>query len=314
MKDKAFDLLVIGELNPDLILSGNVRPDFGQVEKLVEQATLTIGSSAAIFACGAARLGLKVVFVGKVGQDEFGRFMIQALAERGIDTSGIIIDPQCATGLSVILVEGHDRAILTYPGAIPTLTLSDIQAVNRRQAIFSNARHLHLTSYFLQAALRPGVRQLFEMAHQHGLTTSLDTNYDPSETWNHGLEEVLSITDIFLPNALECCAIAKTQDLVIARQYLASMAGQVVVKLGKDGAMLQAGFQVLRTTAISVEVVDTVGAGDTFDAGYLFGVLSGWDLQRCLECAVICGGLSTRAAGGTAAQPTLPEVLSYLAG
>lgn len=313
MNGKHVDLVVVGELNPDLILSGNVRPTFGQVEKLVGQARLTIGSSAAIFACGAARLGLRVAFIGKVGQDEFGRFMLRALSERGIETRGILVDPELSTGLSVILAEGNDRAILTYPGVIPTLTFSDILGIDSRELIFDQARHLHLTSYFLQDALRPQVPELFRYAQQHELTTSLDTNYDPSEEWNHGVEQVLSCTDIFLPNEVECCAVAKTNVLPEAMRKLSVNGCQVVVKQGKVGAVLQAGASIVHAAAIPVEVVDTVGAGDSFDAGYISGYLWGWDFSRCLQLAVVCGGLSTRAAGGTAAQPTIVEAMQYLA-
>lgn len=91
-----FDLLIIGEINPDIILRGtDVVPVFGQVEKMVEAADLTIGSSSVITACGAARLGLKVAFVGVVGDDLYGRFMLNAMQERGIDASHCLIDPPC---------------------------------------------------------------------------------------------------------------------------------------------------------------------------------------------------------------------------
>src|SRR5512139_1181094 len=112
MTDRDFDIVVVGELNADLILRGDVTPAFGQVEKIIDEATLTIGSSSAIFACGAARLGLRTAFIGKAGNDEFGRFMLRELQQRGIDTRGVVIDPNLPTGLSVILSRPFDRAIL----------------------------------------------------------------------------------------------------------------------------------------------------------------------------------------------------------
>jgi len=205
MKTRRFDILVVGEINPDLILSGNVTPAFGQVEKLVDDAALTVGSSAAIFACGVARLGLKVAFIGKVGADLFGDFMRNTLEQRGVATCGIIIDPGVHTGLSVILNRGNDRAILTYPGAIPSLRLAEID-----QTLLAQSRHLHLTSYFLQDALRGDVPALFDLAHQAGTSVSLDTNFDPQERWDSSLAQALHRSDIFLPNAAECCAIAGT--------------------------------------------------------------------------------------------------------
>lgn len=113
---KNIDVVVVGELNADLILTGEVAPQFGQAEKLVDDATLTLGSSSAIFACGVARLGLRVAFIGKIGNDEFGRFVKGYLENRGVDTSGVVVDEGIKTGLSVILSRGNDRAILTYSG------------------------------------------------------------------------------------------------------------------------------------------------------------------------------------------------------
>lgn len=305
--NRPFDVLVVGEINPDLILSGDVEPVFGQVEKLVEHASLTIGSSSAIFACGAARLGLKVAFIGKVGHDQFGQYMRSALTERGVDTSGVVVDPHVSTGLSVILSKGGDRAILTYPGAIPTLRLEEMNL-----GLLSQARHLHLGSYFIQDALRPDVPRLFSLAHQQGLTVSLDTNYDPAENWDNGLRETLAHTDIFLPNETECCKIAGQDDLETAARSLAERVGLVAVKCGARGALLRAGKAQISAASIPVQVVDTVGAGDSFDAGFISGFLSGWTYDRSLRLAAVCGALSTRAAGGTPAQATMAEALPYL--
>jgi sugar/nucleoside kinase (ribokinase family) len=312
-RDKQFDVIVVGEINPDLILSGDVEPEFGQVEKLVDEATLTIGSSSAIFACGAARLGLRVAFIGKIGDDEFGRFMLRSLGDRGIDTSGVVIDQTVHTGLSVILSRGNDRAILTYPGAIPCLSLQDIHL-----DLVNKARHLHLGGYFIQDRLRPDVPELFEMARQGGLTVSLDTNFDPSGNWDGGLSEALRNTDVFLPNETECCAIAGVQDVNHALSRLVEKVKVVAIKLGARGAIAryrednQQAPEFARAESLSVEVMDTVGAGDSFDAGFLYGYLNGWEIKRALRLGTVCGALSTRKAGGTNAQPTLAEAIQYM--
>jgi sugar/nucleoside kinase (ribokinase family) len=302
-----YDLAVVGEINPDLILSGDVVPRFGQVEQILDGMTLAIGSSAVIFACGAARLGLRVLFLGKVGEDEFGRFMLQSMQARQIDTSNVRIDPHVRTGASIILNRGNDRAILTFPGAIPLLELEDIPLDQ-----LSQARHLHLTSFFIQDRLRPSVPELFAHAREMGLTTSLDTNYDPSGQWNGGLADVLALTDVFFPNETEACAIVKTQDVEQAGVALAENIPLVVVKQGAKGALAFSSTKQISQPALPVAVVDTVGAGDSFDAGFLYAYLHAWDLQRCLQLGTACGSLSTQAAGGTAAQPTLAQALSFL--
>jgi len=304
---KQFDVVVVGELNPDLILSGDVQPVFGQVEKIVNQSTLTIGSSSAIFACGAARLGLWVAFVGKVGGDLFGEYIRNSLDEYGIDTSGIVVDKLTPTGVSVILSTGNDRAILTYPGTIPHLSYSDIN-----QELIKNARHLHVGSYFIQDSLRSDMPFLFERAHEWGLSVSLDTNFDPTGKWDGGLDKLLRSVDVFLPNAVECQGIARDANLEHALDKIQSKVKYLGVKLGEKGAILYQGSKKYSCKAINVTVVDTVGAGDSFDAGFIYGYLAGWEPEQILKLANICGGLSTRQAGGTAAQPTLDEALCYL--
>jgi sugar/nucleoside kinase (ribokinase family) len=303
---KPYDILVAGEINPDLILSGNVIPEFGQVEKLVERATLAIGSSSVIVACGAARLGLRVAFIGVCGDDIFGHFMLAEMQKRAVDVTNILVRKDGQTGLSLILTQDADRAILTYPGLIPALHGADIS-----DKLLCQTRHLHVASYFLQTNLQPDLPALFRRAHSLGLTTSLDTNYDPSEKWI-GFDELLSVTDIFFPNKTEALSITHMNNVELAGKQLAQQSKFVVIKLGADGAVLQTKDEMISVSSIPVNVVDTIGAGDAFDAGFLYGYLNRWDLKTSLRLAVVCGALSTQASGGTTGQPTLAEALAYL--
>ena len=301
-----FDILIAGEINPDLILSGDVMPEFGQVEKLVETASLTIGSSSAIFACGAARLGLKVAFIGVCGDDVFGRFMLDEMSKRNVDVNNVIVRSDGQTGLSVILNNRSDRAILTHSGLIAELKASDISDDLLRQS-----KHLHVASFFLQTKLQPDLPNLFDRAHALGLTTSLDTNYDPSEQW-FGFDELLSGTDVFLPNQVEALSITKASDVESAARRLATKAKLVAVKLGANGSLACSQNSVSKSTSISVKVVDTVGAGDSFDAGFLYGYLNNWELEKTLRLACVCGALSTQQAGGTSGQPILKDAMKYV--
>jgi sugar/nucleoside kinase (ribokinase family) len=301
-----FDILVAGEINPDLILSGDVDPAFGQVERLVDSAELMIGSSAAIVACGAARLGLKVAFIGVCGDDPFGDFMRDEIDSRGIDISNIIVIPGGQTGLSVLLNRGADRAILTHPGLISALRAEDIS-----DELLVRSRHLHVAGYFLQTALQPGLPGLFAHAQSLGLTTSLDTNWDPQESWI-GIDELLESVDVFMSNEKEALAISKVEKIEPAIQHLRGFCKEVAIKQGKDGALACHGTEIVKLPSIPVDVVDTVGAGDSFDAGFLYGFLNNWSLEKTLQLAVVCGSLSTRCAGGTAGQPNLEEAMRYV--
>jgi sugar/nucleoside kinase (ribokinase family) len=155
------------------------------------------------------------------------------------------------------------------------------------------------------------VPRLFDAAHAHGLSVSIDTNYDPSEQWDSGLADVLPHTDIFLPNETELLAITHADNLDTAFQRLPPHL-TVAVKLGARGGLARRGPESAHADVIPVEVADTTGAGDSFDAGFLYGHLAGWELARALRFASICGSLSTRASGGTSAQATLVEALVYM--
>lgn len=305
---RAFDLMVIGEINPDLILQGpDIQPAFGQAEKLVEHAELVIGSSAVIVACGAARLGLKTAFIGVVGDDVFGQFMLKAMAEKGIDTQYCQVSASQPTGFSVILSQPQDRAILTYAGSISALKRSDIDLT-----MLKDARHLHLSSFFLLDALRPDIPGLFREAKNLGLSTSLDTNWDPGGSWDDGLFETLTYTDVFLPNQEELLRIAQEQELEPALSKLSQRVPTLAIKLGAKGGLARQGNEGARAGILPLKVVDTTGAGDSFDAGFLYAYLQGWTLEKSLQFACACGSLSTREVGGTGAQPSLEEALEAL--
>lgn len=306
MPEKDFDILVAGEINPDLILTGDVKPEFGQVEKLVDSAALTIGSSSAIFACGAARLGLKVAFIGVCGDDVFGRFMLAEMQKRDVDVSNVIVRKEGQTGLSVILSTGSDRAILTHLGLIDGLRAEDIP-----DALISRSRLLHVASYFLQTNLQPGLPGLFRRARELGLKTSLDTNYDPSEKWI-GFEELLSVTNVFLPNEKEAVSLSRERNVGLAASRLGSQVEALAIKMGAAGALGVRGGQTVRVASIPVEVTDTVGAGDSFNAGFLYGYLNNWELKKTLQLACACGAISTQKPGGTNGQPTMDEAMKYV--
>lgn len=304
-----FDVLVLGDANPDLVLSGGtVVPAFGQAERLVDEARLVIGGSGAIFACGAAKLGLRVAFAGVVGDDMFGRYMCDQLQAHDIDTSAVAVLPERATGVTVVLSGHEDRAMLTFPGTIGELRRSVIDA-----DLLSRTRHVHVSSYFLQQALVPELPDLFREAREGESTTSLDPNWDPSGAWDSGLLALLPEIDVFLPNEVEALSLARISviDGAIAR-LRSSGAGTVVVKTAAQGSVGAQASDLITVPALPTQVVDSTGAGDSFDAGFLAGFLAGEPLRRCLEIGNACGALSTHGIGGTSAQPTLVEVLEAI--
>ncbi len=299
------DVVVLGDVNPDLVLTGKLEPVFSQVEQLVDGADLVIGGSGAIAACGLARLGLRTAIVGVIGDDTFGHFMLDELAGRGVDTTGCSTAADRPTGVSVILSRGDDRAILTASGTIADLTTDMVDPT-----MVARSRHAHVSSYYLQSQLHPGLPGLLADLREQGLTISLDPNWDPTEEWT-GIIELLQLVDSFLPNAQEACAITGLADVEAAAEMLAAAGPAVAVKLGAEGGLLCADGKTWRCAGSPIDVVDTTGAGDSFDAGFLAGRLMGSTLEDSLALAVACGSLSTRGSGGTGAQATLAEALEH---
>jgi len=295
------DLLVIGDANPDVLISG--APDAapaGQAETLVESGVLALGGSAAIMAHGAARLGLATGFRSMVGRDEAGDLVLDLLSTAGVDISGCVRHESLPTGLTVCLNrQDGDRAILTSPGCLKEFGPEHVGEIE--------ARHVHSSGYFLLPRWENELAACFRAARAAGSSTSLDTNDDPSGRWRLG-PGLLDECTFVLPNAAEAVALTGVPGDALPAM-LSALAGPgrtPVVKCGDRGSVaLHEGVSI---TALPPRMtpLDTVGAGDSFDAGFLAGWLDSGDLGDALRLASACGALSTQGAGGTAAQPDLP--------
>jgi len=300
-------VLVVGEINVDLILQGYRDFPAPGKEVLVDDFMMVLGSASAICAMGLARLRTPVAFLGRVGEDPWGRFCLQAMMSRGIDVSRVMCDPSVKTGVTVAITSPSERALVSYLGSIKTLTGADVPA-----AALQGFDHVHVSSYFLQEGLRPAIRGLFAAAHEARLTTSLDPGFDPSESWGHDLQETLQEVDVFLPNEVELRALSGASDPEEGLRRLQNEKTRIVAKLGRDGAMTLEAGRVLPVPAFAVQPVDTTGAGDSFNAGFLYGWLRGEPIADCLRLGASCGALSTLGLGGTTRQPSLEEAEAFL--
>ncbi len=291
------EVLVVGELNVDILLNQvHGFPVVGQ-EILADQMTLTLGSSSAIFAANLASLGTGVSFCGIVGNDLFGTFIVEQLTDKGVDTSFVIKSGAYQTGLTMILNYDQDRANVTHCGAMEQLTISDVPLDKLAQF-----KHLHLSSFFLQKGLQKDIILLFKTAHELGLSTSLDIQWDPANTWDFPYEECLSYIDFFLPNETELLNLTGTKLLGDAFTMLDAFANTIIVKRGVDGAIAYSNRNYTHASPyLHTQFVDAIGAGDSFNAGFIYSFLQGKSLQESLLFGNLAGAVNTTAAGGTAA-------------
>ena len=303
--EKTYDVLVIGELNVDLILNDiDSFPEMGK-EKIARRMSLVLGSSSAIFACNLASLGNRVGFIGKIGMDSFGDLVTRELENKKVDTSLVIRDSSTFTGATIVLNFDQDRAMVTCPGAMENLTIKDIPFGE-----MDKARHLHLSSFFLQPGIRGEVKEIFRVAREKGLTTSLDIQWDPEEKWDFDVPSILPHVDVFLPNESEITALTGESDPEHAIQKIKDHGHAIAVKRGERGAMLWKDDTLNHREAyINDRIVDAIGAGDSFNAGFIHRFLKGAPGPDCLDFGNLTGAISTTAAGGTGAFTTPEEIM-----
>jgi sugar/nucleoside kinase (ribokinase family) len=300
-------VLVIGDLNADLILTGlSGHPRYGR-EVLVSGCSMTLGGSAAIFACGLARLGRDVAFFGKVGTDSTGDFVLKLMAERGVNVAGVKRDPRTGTGIAVAFTETGDRALVSYLGTVASAGPKDVAPVD-----WKRYSHLHLTSPFIQFGLAGHFARMLQAARRAGLTTSLDPGWDPRERWD--LEALYPLLDVLLVNEVEAKALTKVRKPADAARMLSKKVSLAVVKTGPKGAVAATATAQWSSSSFPVDPVDTTGAGDTFDAAFIDGWLEGHRIEELLAYACAAGALSTKKAGGYEGQPTRSEALRLVGG
>jgi sugar/nucleoside kinase (ribokinase family) len=293
----SFDVTIAGEINLDLVLYGLEKELPVEREVLATGFEVTLGSSSAILAHNLASLGISTGFVTRVGHDEFGQLALRRLAESGVDISKVVEATNATkTGVTILLHHGGERRILTYPGTMFEMSRADLDI-----EYLASARHFHLSSLFLHRALQADLPGLFRELKARGLTLSLDTNDDPEDKWNGVLPQLLPYIDLLLPNKDELFRITRRSNLDDALTELSSTVPVIAVKCGSEGAVVQSGKHRIRVPGVPVRPVDTIGAGDSFNAGFLAAWLSGCTLEESARAGNITGALSTLQPGGTEA-------------
>lgn len=303
MKD--FDIIALGELNVDLILNQiEGEPEVGK-EKFAKQMTLTLGSSTAIFAANAAALGAKVAFCGMIGDDSFGDLVESSLKAKGVDTRFLIRQNKYATGATICMSYDEDRANLTYQGAMDYMSLEDIDP-----EVFKAAKHIHISSIYMQSGVKRDLKKILELCKENGVTTSLDSQWDPAEKWDLDWKTILPLVTVFMPNETELKFLTRCETLDEALEAIRPYVNAAVIKCGSKGSILMRKGQPDRKqdALLNKNVVDCIGAGDSFNSGFIARLAAGDDLVRCQEYGNMTGAVNTTAAGGTTAFTSREDV------
>lgn len=300
-------IFFLGEINVDIIMGGLESLPIVDREISAKTFELTIGSSTAICACAYVSLGGNTSFIGLAGQDEYGDFMVNGMQKFGINTDAVCRTSEVGTGVTVNLNYGTTRTQVTYPG-----TISEFNREHIDFAVLETADHIHLGGPFLQARFLPDISDVLAFARRHGISTSLDPQWDTTEEWEH-LAGWLPQLDYFFPNKDEAVSITGEADPYEACRKLAERTAFPVVKIGREGVICNTPEGITESAGFEVDVVDTTGAGDSFDAGLLYALL---EKKMVLKDALrFANGVAARSctfAGGVNARSSYEDVLKFL--
>ncbi len=300
-------VLFIGEINVDIMMGG--LESFPVLDREISCSSfeLTIGSSTAICSCAYASLGGDASFLGLAGSDEYGDFMVSGMKKFGINTSLIRRTDKVKTGVTVNLIYEGTRTQVTYPGTIAEFGTAYIDL-----SMIEGFDHIHLAGLYLQDNFLPGVEDVLKYAKNHGIGTSLDPQWDESEGWKF-MDKWMPRLDYLFVNEDEALSITGAGNPSQACEELVAVTACPVVKIGAAGALLWSGNRVLKVPGLKADVVDTTGAGDSFDAGFIYATLeNGLSREDAALFANASGARSCEFVGGVNARSSCRQVMGFL--
>lgn len=307
MKEKLWDVYVYGDINVDLIIPNVSKfPAPGQ-EEYTESMETFVGGGAALFTLGLGKLGVNVVFQGNLGDDCYGSFILEELAKRGVNTSLIEVKKEKKTGISISFTNEKDRAFLTYMGTNEELNLKHVKL-----DMVKKAGHIHVTGYMGSRNHQQYLTLLREIKEAGDTTISFDVGWDDTGEWYEGIRELFPYIDVLFMNETEAIHYGRCQSAKEAAMDFGKTCPLVVLKLGKKGAIAYEKGNWHEAAGFFVQAVDTTGAGDSFNAGFIYGFVNGKGVRESLLCGNGCGALSVTRLGGNTGFPTGEELDIFL--
>ena len=300
--------LVIGDLNIDLVL--NELKDFPELGKEIIAGShfLDVGGSGGIFSTVLSSLGVNTYIISKVGDDFFGKFLINELKSYGVNINKLIIEDNKETGITINLSYREDKYQISSLNLVNSLSLGEI--------IFKNIKdigHVHFTSYYMMSSLKKDYVKLINDIKKNypGITFSLDTNDDPEDRWGDEIYKILNNIDIFLANKKEALKISKETNIKNALNKLSNEVKTVVIKLGSEGYIAKDRDSYYSNDSLdllNINFKDSTGAGDNFDAGFIYGYINGLGTEKSLKIANVVGAKSVEYPGGVGSEEKFLEL------
>ncbi|WP_349945547.1 carbohydrate kinase family protein [Lacrimispora sp. BS-2] len=307
MNEKRWDLYVYGDVNIDIVIPGVEKfPEPGQEDEVPVMETF-VGGGGALFALGVGKLGLHPVFQGEVGDDFYGAFIRKVFRENNIDDSLLQTSKTQKTGISLSFTNEKDRSFLTYRGTNESINIDtvDVEKVN-------DASHIHVTGYGGSANHDSYLKFLRRIKEETQTTVSFDVGWDSTGEWKREIYQLFPYIDVLFMNETEACHYGRKDDAGEAALDFAAYSGLAVIKMGKQGSIAVKGKDIYEAAAYTVEAIDTTGAGDSFNAGFLYGFLKGKSPEDSLRCGNGCGALSVTALGGNTGFPTESRLMEFI--
>jgi sugar/nucleoside kinase (ribokinase family) len=296
---RPYDVMLFDAYFCDLIVTG--LPELPQLGKDLFGTDMGI-EAGGIFNSARAlhRLGIDVGWVCDFGSDLFSQFVLTEIRKEGIDTSLFRIHDKPVRSFSLSFSYVNDRGFISYMDPLEPVDRASYLLNHRPKALLSND-------------LRPDDPgwALLRTARDVGTTVFLDCQATDMMLQTPGFREMLRAVDVLMLNVSEAMQISGASDRDAAGMALAELTPLVVLKSGADGAYAYSDSGITHSPGLAVNVIDTTGAGDCFNAGFIAAHLRRETLESCLQLGNICGGLSTTA-HGTAAAPTLAEAMQHI--
>ncbi len=307
-----FDLVTVGIVCADVMVRPvESLPERGKLA-LVPMLEMHVGGLAGVTAAVFSRLGGSAAFIGHLGVDSFGDYIVNTLKASGVSTELVHRDPALHSSATVVLIgEDGERTFLHHMGANAGVSEADLNF-----DVIGSSKLFHWGGPSVSPKLDgPPMGRAFEKARSLGVKTSMDTCFDGKGVWLPLIEPSLPHLDIVMTSAAEASQYTgRSEPEAVAEFFRSYGAETVMVKLGEEGLYVTNGSEEHHLPAHSVEVLDTTGAGDAACGGFLHGYLQGWDLERCGSLANAVGGLTVQQMGGGEAVESLEAVLAFMEG